>query len=357
MSKSYKIPLLPLASDVETKPILKLAASAHRYLAELKGIAATIPNQKILITTLILQEAKDSSAVENIITTHDELFKAELYSNQPISTATKEVQNYAAALQTGFERVKQNKILSLAYILEIQQALEQNTAGLRKTLGTSLKNQSTGETVYTPPQHYDDIYQAMQNLVDFINDNTLSDLDPLVKMAMIHHQFESIHPFYDGNGRTGRIINILYLVIQDLLSLPILYLSGFVVRHKQDYYQLLQQVRDTGNWEDWILFNLKGVEQTAQQSIALVTQMNGLMLQYKHQIRLKLPTLYSQDLINHLFRHPYTKVDFLTTELQVSKSTALRYLTALVEHDFLEKYTIGKNTFYINKPLFELFKK
>jgi Fic family protein len=197
----------------------------------------------------------------------------------------------------------------------------------------------------------------MQNLVDFINDDTLSDLDPLVKMAMIHHQFESIHPFYDGNGRTGRIINILYLVIQDLLSLPILYLSGFVVRHKQDYYRLLQQVRDTGNWEDWILFNLKGVEQTAQQSIALVTQMNGLMLRYKHQIRLKLPTLYSQDLINHLFRHPYTKVDFLTTELQVSKSTAIRYLTALVEHDFLEKYTIGKNTFYINKPLFELFKK
>lgn len=179
----------------------------------------------------------------------------------------------------------------------------------------------------------------------------------MVKMAIIHHQFESIHPFYDGNGRTGRIINILYLVTQNLLNLPILYLSGFVVRHKSDYYRLLQQVRDTGHWEDWILFNLKGVEQTAQQSITLVTQINRLMLEYKHRIRLELPALYSQELINHLFRHPYTKLDFLIKELQVSKSTAIRYLEALVGHHFLEKYAIGKNTFYINKPLFELFKR
>ena len=285
MNNLYNIPQLPLSKDLETKAILKQAALSHRYLAELKGIAATIPNESILINTLTLQEAKGSSAIENIITTHDELFKAELFPDSALSSSTKEVRDYALALRRGFELVRQNKILTLPNILHIQKELEHNNAGLRKTIGTSLKNQSTGETVYTPPQHYDEIYNLMQNLVDYINDDMLSDIDPLIKMAVIHHQFESIHPFYDGNGRTGRIINILYLVIKDLLNLPVLYLSQFIIENKMEYYRLLQAVRDTNDWEEWVLYNLKGIELTSIQTIASIKGIKTLMQDYKHRIR------------------------------------------------------------------------
>ncbi|MBA3806764.1 MAG: Fic family protein, partial [Acidobacteria bacterium] len=240
MADRHKIPTLPLERDLETKAVLKQAAAAHRRLAELKGVARTIPDETILISTLTLQEAKDSSAIENIITTHDELFKAELLIEQLRSPGAKEVQNYAYALRTGFELVRRNKILTDNHILEIQEGLEQNRAGYRRVPGTALKNQQTGETVYTPPQDYDTINRLMRNLSDFINDDSLSDLDPLVKLAIVHHQFESIHPFYDGNGRTGRIINILYLVTKELLDLPVLYLSHFIIQHKAEYYRLLQ---------------------------------------------------------------------------------------------------------------------
>ena len=351
----YTVPHLPLSIDLETKPVLKQAAVSHRHLAELKGIAVTIPNEIILINTLTLQEAKDSSAIENIITTHDELFKAELFSDYMITKATKEVRDYAVALRKGFALVQKNKILTLANIIDIQSELERNNAGLRKTPGTALKNSSTGETVYTPPQHYDEIYSLIQNLIDFINDHTLSNIDPLIKMAVIHHQFESIHPFYDGNGRTGRIINILYLITQDLLNLPTFYLSRYIVESKSEYYRLLQNVRDTGNWEAWILYMLKGVEETAIQNIELVKNIKTLMQDYKHRIRSNLPKIYTQDLLNNLFRHPYTKIEFLMSELSVSKSTAIRYLDSLVEHNFLTRYAIGKETFYINEPLFTLF--
>jgi Fic family protein len=351
---NYNIPTLPLPIELETKAVLKQAALAHRYLAELKGIAATIPNQSILINTLTLQEAKDSSAIENIITTHDELFKAELMTDYIVSASTKEVRNYALALRKGFDLVKSNKILTLGNILQIQQELENNTAGLRKTMGTTLKNQNTGETVYTPPQHYDEIYALMQNFVDFINDDTLSDVDPLVKMAVIHHQFESIHPFYDGNGRTGRIINILYLVIQDLLNLPTLYLSRFLVENKADYYRLLQHVRNTGEWEQWLLYMLKGVAQTAMQTIELVKQIKILMQDYKQRIRTELPKIYSQDLLNNLFQHPYTKIEFIQDDLQVTRITATNYLNALIELGLLVKHKSGRSNFYINQPLYDL---
>src|SRR5215213_559804 len=201
MASKYKIPKLPLKQDIETKAVLKQTAAAHRRLAELKGVVRTIPNETILINTLTLQEAKDSSAIENIITTHDELFRAELFIDQLTSPTAKEVQNYAFALRRGFELVRSSKILSEAYVIEIQEVLEQNRAGYRKLPGTELKNVQTGETVYTPPQDYDSIKTLMNNLAHFINDDSLSDLDPLVKLAIIHHQFESIHPFYDGNGR------------------------------------------------------------------------------------------------------------------------------------------------------------
>ena len=229
----YEIQLLPLAFEVETKQILKKTTSASRALAELKSIAKTIPNTAILTNTLVLQESKDSSEIENIITTHDELFKADIFENMVSSMATKEVQRYAEALLKGFEIVKHTQLLTANNIISIQTTLERNNAGFRKQAGTSLKNAQTGEVIYTPPQNYDTIADLMTNLVNFINDNELSDLDPLVKMAIIHVQFESIHPFYDGNGRTGRIINILYLILQDLLDTPILYLSRFITQNNR----------------------------------------------------------------------------------------------------------------------------
>ncbi len=351
----HSIQTLPLQQELESRAVLKAVAAAHRRLAELKGVARSIPDETILISILTLQEAKDSSAIENIITTHDELFRAELFIDQLTNPTAKEVQNYALALRHGFELVRNSKILSEAYIIAIQEVLEQNRAGYRKLPGTELKNLQTGQTVYTPPQDYDSIKSLMSNLANFINDDSLSDLDPLVKLAIIHHQFESIHPFYDGNGRTGRIINILYLVIKDLLDLPILYLSGYVIENKVEYYRLLQSVRNTNDRESWIIFVLRGVEQTASETIFLVERIRSMMTKYKQGLRKDLPKLYSQDLLNNLFRHPYTKIEFIEDELGVSRKTASLYLRQLVEKGFLKLVKIGRTNFYLNEPLFNLF--
>lgn len=345
--------LLPLSIELETKSVLKKAADAHRYLAELKGIASNIPNEEILINTLTLQEAKDSSAIENIITTHDELFKAELYTDYVISASTKEVSNYAHALRKGFKLVRKNKILSLNNILDIQNELEKNNAGFRKVPGTALKN-NKGETVYTPPQDYPTIFTMMENLEQYINNDELSDVDNLVKMAVIHHQFESIHPFYDGNGRTGRIINVLYLVTKDLLNIPILYLSRYIIRNKNEYYRLLQDVRDNNKWEAWIIFILEGIKQTSKETIFLVENIKNLMNEYKQKIKKELPKLYNQDLINNLFRHPYTKIEFIMEDLNVKRLTASKYLEQLVEIGLLDKQKLGRNNYYINQKLFKL---
>ncbi len=347
---------LPLQIDLETKQVLKSATTANRYLAELKGISETIPNQAILINTLSLQEAKVSSEIENIVTTHDEMYKAELYSGFATSSAAKEVQNYAKALRTGFGLVKKHRLLTCNYILEIQEILEGNSAGFRKLPGTDLKNKQTGETVYVPPQDNATIVSLMQNLEAYINDDTFSDLDPLIKMAVIHHQFESIHPFYDGNGRTGRIINVLYLVLKGLIDIPILYLSQYITETKSEYYRLLQSVRDTNEWEGWILYILKGIEITSRQTILMIQKIKELMQRYKHEIR-KNFKFYSQDLLNNLFRHPYTKIEFLEQDLQVSRLTATKYLDQLAENGYLEKKKIWRTNYYINRPLFELLSR
>ena len=351
---NYKIPLLPLAEDIESKAVLKKCAKAHQALAELKGIVATIPNESILINTLSLQEAKDSSAIENIITTHDELFKSDNLAQQFITLAAKEVFSYAAALQDGFKQVKQHGLLTCNDIQKIQAAIEQNNAGFRTQSGTTLKNEQTGEIVYSPPQTHDEIVEHMSNLEQFINNDECCEWDDLVKMAVIHHQFESIHPFYDGNGRAGRVINVLYLIKQDLLTLPVLYLSRYINQHKQDYYRLLQSVRTDQNWEPWLLFILEAVEQTSQQTIALIKAIKGLMQDYKIQLREQLPRIYTQDLLNNIFRHPYTKIEFLMTDLQVHRNTATKYLDALVELGVLSKHKLGKDNFYLNDALYQL---
>lgn len=351
---NYVPPVLPLSRDVETKVVLKKLAKAHQALAELKGATGIIPNQRILINTLSLQEAKDSSAIENIITTHDELFSSDAFKRQFATLASKEVFNYAHALRKGYEIVRDSALLTNNCVLEIQKILLENNAGYRRVPGTSLKNDQTGEIIYTPPQDANHIQELMNNLEAFINNDDLSDLDPLVKMAIIHHQFESIHPFYDGNGRTGRIINILYLVKNDLLSTPILYLSRYINQTKADYYRLLQAVRVNNDWEDFILYMLEGVEQTARRTTNLVRKIRELMQHHKDIIRSTLPKIYSQDLLNNLFSHPYTKIDFLMDELNVHRKTAAKYLNELVDIGLLTKEQIKKENFYVNGDLFDL---
>lgn len=350
---NYNIPLFPLAQEVDRKVVLKKVALAHKALAELNGVSETIPNEAIIINTLSLQEAKDSSAIENIITTHDELYSSDSIARQFASAAAKEVHNYASALKEGYREVSQKGILTTNMIIAIQGILEENHAGFRKLPGTELKNEQTGETVYTPPQHPEDIENYMRNLEIFINDDRISDLDPLIKMALIHHQFESIHPFYDGNGRTGRIINILYLVKEGLLRLPILYLSRYINQHKAMYYHLLQSTRETGDWEPWVLYILEAVEQTSIQTSSMIRGIKKLMQESKQKIRTELPRVYSQDLINNLYKHPYTKIDFLAEDLGVTRQTASKYLEMLVQRDVLSVHKIGRDHFYVNKALYE----
>lgn len=360
MSNIYQIPDLPLQFKFESLTMYKQLTLASRALAELKGVAKTIPNESILLNTLVLQEAKDSSEVENIVTTQDEVYQADLDMVETVTkTAQKEVLRYRQAMHTGFDLVRKNKLLTNAVIKQIQQELEENTAGFRSVPGTELKNNSN-ETVYMPPQTKDEIERLMSNLERFINDKSVSELDPLIKLPIIHHQFESIHPFYDGNGRTGRIINILYLVANDLLDLPILYLSRYINHNKADYYRLIQRVRDNApdnerDWENWIVFMLKGIEVTANETVILVQEIKNLMQDYKQKMRPLFGSKYNHELLNNLFRHPYTKIEYIMRDLEVTRQTASKYLDELVDYNLLEKLRIGNSNYYINQQLVDLF--
>ena len=360
MNKPYQIPCLPLSFKFESVAIYKQLTLASRALAELKGVAKTIPNESILLNTLVLQEAKDSSEVENIVTTQDEVYQADLDIVETVTkTAQKEVLRYRQAMHTGFDLVRKNKLLTNAVIKQIQQELEENTAGFRAVPGTALKNERN-ETVYTPPQTKDEIERLMGNLESFINENSVSDLDPLVKLPIIHHQFESIHPFYDGNGRTGRIINILYLVANELLDLPILYLSRYINHNKAVYYRLIQHIRDNSpnneaDWENWIVFMLKGIEITANETVILIHEIKNLMQDYKMKIRPLFGTKYNHELLNNLFRHPYTKIEYIMRDLEVTRLTATKYLEQLVSAGLVSKIKIGTSNYYINQKLVDLF--
>ena len=341
------------ATDFEGPLLLKAVAAAGRALAELKGVAGSIPNQGILINTLALQEAKDSSAIENIVTTHDELFRSDTYPDLFTSAAAKEVRHYVQTLRVGHERVRATGLLTSNHLLDIQAELERNRAGFRQQPGTSLRN-ARGEVVYTPPQDAASILALMRDLERFINDDASFDADPLIKMAIAHHQFESIHPFYDGNGRTGRILNVLYLVLKDLLDIPVLYLSRRIVRTKADYYGLLQAVREQEDaadaWQRWVLYILQAVEETARQTIQTIAEIKAALMDYKHRIRAE-HRFYSQDLINNLFTHPYTKIDFVERDLKVSRLTATKYLDVLTAGGFVRKVKVGRSNYYVNEAL------
>lgn len=355
MKEEFEVPLLPPTADVESVSILKALNNASRALGELKGEIKKIPNSQILIDTISLQEAKDSNEVENIVTTDDELYQASV-ETENVSQQAKEAQNYARALKLGFSIIKEKGLLSINDIKQIQEIVSPNHP-VRKIPGTVLKNPRTNEIVYTPPQNPENIIELLNNLEKYINDDEFQDVDSIIKMAIIHYQFESIHPFYDGNGRTGRIINMLYLVQQGLLDIPVLYLSSFVIKNKSDYYRLLQEVRTKNSWEEWIIWMLNGVEATAKDTIVVVNKIKNLMDDYKHKIRGKYK-FYSHDLINTLFKHPYTKIDFMEKELGIHRNTASSYLNALAsdENQFLIKIKAGKSYYFVNHRLLNILK-
>ena len=349
------IALLPPEADLETKQVLKRLAGAHRALAELKGFADTMPNKNILINAVTINEAKDSSEIENIITTHDELFKAMSQPNYQ-NSAAKEVVNYRTALWKGYEAIKNTQILTINMMVEIQMNIEKNRAGIRKLPGTVLKNEATGEVVYTPPIGEQEIMALLSNLESYMN-NDHDEIDPLIKLAVIHHQFESIHPFYDGNGRTGRIINVLYLVLKELLDSPILYLSQYIIQNKTSYYRLLQEARTKGLWEEWILFMLDGIESTAVETLKLIKRINSLVEKTAEDILTALPKIYSRELVELLFFEFYTKTIYIEKGLRISRKTAVTYLSALEESGFLTSERMGRERIYLNKRLFEVVRQ
>lgn len=358
----YNIPTLPLQYQFETTDILKQLSRSSRQLAQLNGIAHTIPNEHLLISSLSLQEARSSSAVENIVTTQDDLYKHDLDAGkQFFSPAAKEVYNYRGAITLGYRCVTEKGLLTNNIIKEIQQELEGNNAGFVASESKVLKNQATGQVIYTPPSEMQVIEAHMTNLERFINDPDLSPLDPLIKMAIIHHQFESIHPFGDGNGRTGRIVNILYLVLSGLLDVPVLYFSRYITQNKPEYYRLLQAIRETTDdaneqaWNAWVLFILKGVEETSTTTIKLVRGISSLMADFKPVLRNEFGRTYKHEMLNNLFTHPYTKIKYMCQDMTVDRRTASDYLERIVSLGLLQKAKLGRENYYINTKLYDLF--
>lgn len=347
--------LPPPMEKVETIEILRQTNKATAALAELKGIAKTIPNQAMLINAIILQEAKDSSEIENIITTQDDLYKALTLNKSNISPETKEVINYRKAIFHGFDLVKKQGYIRLNDIVSIQQELIANNAGIRSIPGTVLKNDVTGEVVYTPPQNKSEILDLLSDFVDHFNQ--LNELSPLINLAILHHQFESIHPFFDANGRTGRILNILYLIIHGLIDVPILYMSSYIIANKPEYYKLLNHTNRTGEWQEWIIFMLKAIENTSYDTISKIDNIRALLELTIIKVKNSSPKTYKKELVELIFEQPYSKIEFVVNKLKVERKAASRYLKELEKVGVLQSQKVGRETIYINKELVEILKK
>ncbi|AQY50789.1 filamentation induced by camp protein fic [Listeria weihenstephanensis FSL R9-0317] len=342
------------AINTDTIPIYKQLAKSNRALAELKGFSATIPNKHMLINAMTLNEAKDSSEIEQIVTTHDDLYQA-MSKDKVLDAATKEVLSYRHAVWEGYQFILKRGFISTNLLAHIQRVIENNKSGIRKVLGTEIRNMTTGEVIYTPPQTEEEIRRLLANLETYIN--TEDDTDPLIKLALIHYQFEAIHPFYDGNGRTGRILNILYLVLMDLLDSPVLYLSKYILRTKKEYYALLQGIQqDISGFEGWIVYILKGVEETAKNTLKIIRSITDAMDGYGIELREKLPKIYSKELVEALFFEFYTKTIYMERDLRISRRTAVTYLKKLEENGFLTSEMIGRERVYKNEILFNLIK-
>jgi Fic family protein len=347
------LPLLPPKNDLETKAILKKTVTAGRALAELKGLGETIPNQAILINSILLQEAKASSEVENIITTNDALFRAFTANTSQIDSSTKEVLRYREALWEGFSGLNSRPFLTTNLFIRIVQNIRANQAGIRNTPGTKISNSVTGEIVFTPPEGEGVIRKKLKNLEDYIHAEDT--VDPLIKLALIHYQFEAIHPFTDGNGRTGRIVNILFLTLKGLLDMPVLFLSKYIIEHKSDYYRLLRDVTENGAWEPWILYFLEAVEETSLYTRDKILKIRDLLIETLEFCKEKLPSrVYSKELIELLFHQPYTKAQFLVDAGIAERKTAANYLKEFEKVGILQTYKVGKENLYLNKGLFEI---
>lgn len=350
------LPKLPPTIDLETTAVLKTAIRANRELAELKGKAGMIQNQGILINSLILQEAKASSEIENVVTTNDKLYEAFSAGDKAYDPQTKEVLRYREALWTGFNQLS-NRPLSTNLFIDIVQTIKQNDSGIRNTPGTVIGNPFTGKIFYTPPVGEKVLRDLLGNLETFIHGNDKK-LDTLIKMAVIHYQFEAIHPFDDGNGRTGRIINILYLVLKDRLTLPILYLSGYIIKRKGDYYKLLRGVTEKQEWEPWILFMLEAVENTALETKMKIEAISELLEKTIREAKEKLPErVYTKELIELIFEQPYCKIKFLVDKGIAQRQTAGDYLNELENIGILKSKKSGREKLYLNTELYNLLSK
>ena len=347
-------PLPPPAHVTESVPVLRREADARQALAELKGVANIIPNQAILINAIALREAKDSSEIENIVTTQDRLYRAlAASSSAAVDASTKEVMQYRAALRIGEALVRDHDFLSVNHIIRIQTEIIGNDAGLRATPGTALVNDRTGEVVYTPPQDPDVIRRLLSNFADFYNGEAAS----LADMAVLHYQFETIHPFLDGNGRTGRILNVLYLILKGYLDTPILYPSSHIIEHKDEYYRYLRAVTAAGEWEQWILFMLDAIRATALDTIGRVREIRNELDRTIDEVRGALPRIYTKELVETLFVHPYSKTEFLVSALGVERKAASRYLQSLEELGLLESQKVGRERIYINVRLMTILSR
>ena len=349
------LPLLPPQVEIESNAILKKTIAASRALSELKGAITNLPNPTLFIDTINLQEAQASSAIENIITTHDELFKASITEKKNDNPATKEVMHYKDALWFGVEQIENRPILTTNLFIAIMQIIKENQSGIRNAPGTQLKNPATNSVVYTPPEGENVIREKLKNLEDFIHAEDT--FDPLVKMAIIHYQFEAIHPFFDGNGRTGRIILLLYLKMTGLLDLPALYLSDYIIQHKEKYYTNLRKVTEDGNWEDWILYMLDMVEKTALKGRSQIAEIEKLMYEMGKEIQRDLPKIYSKELMEALFQLPYTKRNQFEKAGLGNLKTVGNYLIELEKAGFLKSEQVGKEKLYLNFKLLEVLKR
>jgi len=348
------LPLLPPKTDIETKNILRKTISAGRALAQLNGALQNLPNPTLFLDTIYLQEAKASSEVENIITTNDELYKSLVADRKIEDSATKEVLSYKEALWLGLEELKTRPFITTNLCVKIVQCIKQNTASIRVTPGTTL-NTPQGEVIYTPPNGENVIREKLTNLEKFINENDT--FDPLIKMALLHYQFEAIHPFSDGNGRTGRILLLLYLKTSDLLKIPAIYLSEYIIKNKTAYYKKLRAVTEKNEWEPYILYMLDMIEETSARGLERLKKITETMNKTAEEIKNKLPKVYSKDLIEILFRLPYTKRQHLIDENIGNPKTVGNYLISLEENGFLKSVKVGKEKLYLNQRLLNILEE
>lgn len=345
------IPELPPAVEIESKEILKACISAMTELARANALVRTLPNESVLVNTLPLQEARRSSEIENIVTTNDELYRAMTSDNIETSPNTKEVLRYREALWSGLDSMQGRPIINTSLLEQICSRIREIQTSVRNH-EVKIQNAITKEVIYTPPMGSENIIRLLTNLEQFINED--NGLQPLVKMAIMHYQFEAIHPFPDGNGRTGRILNILYLMHQELLDLPILYLSRFFIQNRLEYYRYLREVTEKGKWDQWILYVLAAVEQTSRETAAMIEEINTLIGNFTEQAHGKTRAIEREGFIDLLFKWPYCKITIVERELECSRITATKYLNEIAELGLLKRQKMGREYYYINRSLMDL---